>query len=174
MSIAEKLTLIAENEQKVYNAGYEKGKAEGGDNDFLDLRTNGGKNFGYLYCAMNHLITAPVIDTSKGTNFTNFCNGCSALVTIPLIDLSSATNTYNAFNGCSKLQNITFEGTIPISISFSSCSALSDISIENIITTLKDLTGQTAQTLTLHNTVGSKLTDEQKAIITAKNWELVY
>ena len=29
MSIADKLTLIAENEQKVYNAGYEKGKAEG-------------------------------------------------------------------------------------------------------------------------------------------------
>ena len=30
MSIAEKLAQIAENEQKVYNAGYEKGKAEGG------------------------------------------------------------------------------------------------------------------------------------------------
>lgn len=28
MSIADKLTQIAENEQKVYNAGYEKGKAE--------------------------------------------------------------------------------------------------------------------------------------------------
>ncbi len=31
MSIADKLTTIAENEQKVYNAGYEKGKAEGKD-----------------------------------------------------------------------------------------------------------------------------------------------
>lgn len=30
MSIAEKLQIIAENEQKVYNAGYEKGKSEGG------------------------------------------------------------------------------------------------------------------------------------------------
>lgn len=30
MTIAEKLTLIAQNEQKVYNAGYEKGKSEGG------------------------------------------------------------------------------------------------------------------------------------------------
>lgn len=30
MSIAEKLTTIAENQQKVYDAGYEKGKAEGG------------------------------------------------------------------------------------------------------------------------------------------------
>jgi hypothetical protein len=33
MSIAEKLTTIAENEQKVYNAGYEKGKVEGGDTE---------------------------------------------------------------------------------------------------------------------------------------------
>lgn len=30
MSIADKLTQIAENEQRVYNAGYEKGKAEAG------------------------------------------------------------------------------------------------------------------------------------------------
>ena len=33
MSIAEKLTTIAENEQKVYNAGYEKGKFESGDTE---------------------------------------------------------------------------------------------------------------------------------------------
>lgn len=37
MSIAEKLALIAENEQKVYNAGYEKGKAEGGGGDGLTI-----------------------------------------------------------------------------------------------------------------------------------------
>jgi hypothetical protein len=37
MSIAEKLALIAENEQKVYNAGYEKGKAEGGSRDGLAI-----------------------------------------------------------------------------------------------------------------------------------------
>ena len=30
MSIAEKLQTIAENEQKVFDAGYEKGKAESG------------------------------------------------------------------------------------------------------------------------------------------------
>ena len=33
MSIAEKLTTIAENEQKVYDAGYSVGKAEGGDTE---------------------------------------------------------------------------------------------------------------------------------------------
>lgn len=34
--------------------------------------------------------------------------------------------------------------------------------------------GGTTQTLTLHSTVGNKLTDTQKATITAKNWTLVY
>lgn len=33
MSVAEKLTTIAENQQKVYDAGYNKGKAEGGDTE---------------------------------------------------------------------------------------------------------------------------------------------
>lgn len=33
MSIAEKLQTIAQNEQRVYNAGYEKGKSEGGDTE---------------------------------------------------------------------------------------------------------------------------------------------
>lgn len=31
MNIAEKLSQIAENEQRVYNAGYERGKSEGGE-----------------------------------------------------------------------------------------------------------------------------------------------
>ena len=38
MTTAEKLQQIAENEQKVYNAGYEKGKAEGGGGDSYDRR----------------------------------------------------------------------------------------------------------------------------------------
>lgn len=37
MSIAEKLTTVAENMTKVYDAGYEKGKAEGGTTDYNDL-----------------------------------------------------------------------------------------------------------------------------------------
>lgn len=36
MSITEKLLTIAENEQNVYNAGYEKGKSEGGGGDVVD------------------------------------------------------------------------------------------------------------------------------------------
>lgn len=39
MSIAEKLVTVAENVQKVYDAGYEKGKAEGGgSDDFIGIK----------------------------------------------------------------------------------------------------------------------------------------
>jgi hypothetical protein len=51
---------------------------------------------------------------------------------------------------------------------------LSPETIQSIIDGLTDLTGQTAQTLTFHKDVGAKLTDEQKATITAKNWILAY
>jgi endonuclease I len=47
-------------------------------------------------------------------------------------------------------------------------------SVQSIVDALKDLTGATAQTLTFHADVGGKLTDAQKATITAKNWTLVY
>ncbi len=38
MSIAEKLQTIAENEQKVFDAGYEKGKAEGSSEEFVGVK----------------------------------------------------------------------------------------------------------------------------------------
>lgn len=63
--------------------------------------------------------------------------------------------------------------SIKQSISFDNCANLSDLSRQSIIDGLADLTGQTEQTLTVHKTVGEKLTDEQKATITAKNWGLV-
>lgn len=195
MSIAEKLQTIAENEQKVYNAGFEKGKSEGGDtetaynngfndgkqvgsDELLNVITNNKTNFSYLFCGKNALVTAPILDTSEGIRFDFMFNACISLVEVPLINISKVRSTVpnvgNMFTNCTKLVKITFEGIIPISISFADCSKLNNDSINSIITALKDLTGGTAQTLTLHNTVGSKLTDEQKAIITAKNWTLVY
>ena len=38
MSIAEKLQIVAENEQKVFDAGYEKGKAEGSSEEFVGVK----------------------------------------------------------------------------------------------------------------------------------------
>jgi hypothetical protein len=76
--------------------------------------------------------------------------------------------------GCMRLENITVEGTIGKSIAFAQSSLLTTASVNSIINALKDLTGAAAQTLTLHADVGARLTEAQKAAITAKNWTLVY
>ena len=91
------------------------------------------------------------------------------------LDFTTATNVNNMFNGCTMLIFVKFaKEALSRSINLSSCGSLNDISRQSIIDGLVDLTGGTARTLTLHATVGSKLTDEQKATITAKNWTLTY
>lgn len=86
--------------------------------------------------------------------------------------------TYNdlasAFGYSQNIESVTFEGVITKNANFWAQKNLNDASVQNIIDCLMDLTGSTSQTLTFHNTVGGKLTDTQKATITAKNWTLVY
>lgn len=91
------------------------------------------------------------------------------------LDFTECTTTSSMWSGCRNLVTVTPKAnTIKISISFADSPKLSDTSIQSIIDGLADLTGGTAQTLTLHKDVGAKLTDAQKATITAKNWTLVY
>ena len=73
-----------------------------------------------------------------------------------------------------ELTNITFEGIIGNAISFQWQYKLSDASVQSVIDHLQDLTGAVSKAVTFHPTVGAKLTEEQKAAITAKNWTLVY
>ena len=119
------------------------------------------------------------VDTENCNNATNAFAGLRALEIVdgkPL-NCSSATvaNRANMFAFCKALKEVRFvANSIKISISFNNCLSLSTDTIQSIIDGLADLTGGTAQTLTLHADVGAKLTDEQKASITAKNWTLVY
>lgn len=87
------------------------------------------------------------------------------------LDLSECTNVTNAFNQCLALEDIEFvPNTIPISINFSSCSKLTHDSLMSIINGLATVTE--TKTLTLGTTNLAKLTDEEKAIATQKNWSL--
>lgn len=91
------------------------------------------------------------------------------------LDFSECTACTIWLNGCGKLQDVSFvPNTIKISINFSPSPLLTKESIQSIIDGLADLTDSDTQTLTLRATVGAKLTDEQKATITAKNWTLAY
>lgn len=110
----------------------------------------------------------------NGVVITDLFNGCSSLVDSGTINFAGVSYATNAFAGCVALEEIRIAGTIGLSVSFANSGLLSDESIQSIIDALADKTGATALTLTLHATVGGKLTAEQKAAITAKNWTLVY
>lgn len=217
MSIAEKLTTIAENQQRVYDAGYAKGQAEGGGGNydegyedgqkaeydrFWDLFQNYGKRSHYAYAfAYNgwtdenynpkypidytntngignmFVWTRGITDTkvpitANGSCVNAFSN--SEIKRIPKLIFRGATNVNNMFLSATKLEELYCEGEIALSISFAQSNLLTNESVQSIIDCLKDLTGQTAQTLTFHATVGANLTEAQKATITAKNWQLVY
>lgn len=91
------------------------------------------------------------------------------------LNLSVSGNNGNMFFWCDNLKEVRFvPNSIYKKISCSHSPNLSTDTIQSIIDGLADLTGGTAQTLTLHANVGAKLTDEQKATITAKNWTLAY
>lgn len=105
---------------------------------------------------------------------TQFVCGCANLIEIKgQIDLTLCTSNTSAFNGCSLLESVSFkENSIHINISFSQSPKLSDESVQSIIDGLADLTGSDTQTLTFHTDVKNELSEEQRAIITSKNWTL--
>lgn len=241
MSIAEKLTAVSQNQQRVYDAGFAAGQAGGGYDEgyeagqqaeydrFWDRFQDYGKrtNYRYGFCGVGWtddnfkpkytpiVLTGNVYDISYFSKISYIdenifdCSGATLIqhflysnesdkpVTV-IMDIASCMqmkNTFvysdkletlelknvredctlnNTFLGCSGIVNFSCTGTIGMNISFANSNQLSDESIQNIIDHLKDLTGQTAQTLTLHATVGAKLNEAQKATITARNWALVY
>ena len=123
---------------------------------------------------MANINVVPALDFSTFTEMDSVFNNADKITTIRKLKVNENATWNYAFNAATALENITFEGTIGKNISFANSPLLTTASVQSIIDCLKDLTGQTAQTLTFHATVGGKLTDAQKATITAKNWTLVY
>lgn len=113
-------------------------------------------------------------DLSSATSIEGGFAFCHNLVSIEEIVSNENLAWTNIFNYSAALAEIRFSGVIGKSINLPECSKLSMESVDSIINALKNLAGQTAQTLTFHATVGGKLTEAQKAAITAKNWTLVY
>lgn len=112
-------------------------------------------------------ISLTVTDVKVMTNA--FRNG--SYTDLTLYDINPECTFSNFVIYCYNLVNFTCTGTIGTNIQFKQ-SPLTNESVQKIIDCLKDLTGGTAQTLTLHADVKAKLTEEQIAAITAKNWTL--
>ena len=85
------------------------------------------------------------------------------------------SNKYPVFSGCSSLTNIIIgNGFNANNLDLSASDKIERETAVNMFIALADRTGLTAYTLTLNQAVADKLTDEDKAIPTAKNWTIVY
>ena len=123
------------------------------------------------YLATNTAVKSLVLYNTAGVkSWGQLANGCSNLETISTLDCSGATSFQNWLNYSLAVKNLSFvPETIKVSINIPS-PVLTAESIQSIIDGLA--TVETAQTLTLHAVVKAKLTDEQLATITNKNWNL--
>jgi hypothetical protein len=182
MSVAEKLTAIAENQQRVFDAG-----KDAGSKAFWDAYQQSGKRTTYVagfagYCwndtTYNPLypVTAtdnsnylfwhsritntkvPVYTAANGVNGSSVFSNCSNLVTIPLLVVTEDSAYGGMFSNCTKLQNITIEGVIGKDFSITAATGLSDASLMNIVDHLKDYAGTgTTRTLSVGTTNIAKL-----------------
>ena len=135
-----------------------------------NLDVSKGTGFIYMFFYCESLKTIPRLNTSKGTSFAAMFDYCDSLQTITELDFSSASSIGTFTNSDSKLEFIKFLN-IKKSMNLSSSTKFSrETLVNNVLNNLVDLTGQTAQTLTLGSTNLSKLTDEDKLIATSKNW----
>ena len=117
---------------------------------------------------------------TKKIGYSIFYN-CFALKTVSLPStitedtyncLTSTSSSYYAFDGCTALEDVQLGQDWNMSLRLNVSNNLTVDSMVAMFNSLKDLTGTTAKTLTLGSTNLAKLTDEQKAIATNKNWTL--
>jgi len=158
MSIADKLTQIAENEQKVYEAGQQAEYDRFWDEYQRKTRTSW--DYAFYGIGWNdetykpkHPIVGSIPSTFRGGKFTNtlvqiVVTGSTAnafnssdVATIPSIDLTEATSTATCFNNASKLVDVTFVGTIPTTVNLQFASGLSVASMKSAILHLANYAG---------------------------------
>ena len=96
----------------------------------------------------------------QGDTMTVLCGALTSLIANRTIE-EVISNNIGALNG------------LKISISLTHIINLDRASLRAVINGLADLTGQTAQTLTLGATLMAKLTEEDIAIATNKNWTII-
>lgn len=198
MSIAEKLTTIAENEQRVFEAG------KNAEHDrFWDNFQNYGNKTNYenafrvwpdaCYNPKYSIVTSTgnaransmfnqstITDTRvditiKAVGSTYVFYNAQSLRTIRKLTVNKNVTFSNWFTNDDALENIVIDGEIGQNISFADCKKLTHDSLMSIIEHLYNYKadGDTStHTCTVGSTNLGKLTAAEKAIATEKGWTL--
>lgn len=115
------------------------------------------------------------LDAPKLVTTTNMFGDCIRLtdVTLNIPSYTSPESSINPiFSKCIGITNLTVNGELRAGLYLSASTNLTTDSLMSVINALVDLTGENSKTLTLGATNLAKLSDEQKAIATNKNWIL--
>lgn len=158
--------------------------------DLTSFNTSAVTNMMYMFKYCTNLTTLDLssFDTSSVTSMGGMFDNCDRLTTLDLssFNTSAVTNMMYMFYNCTNLTSIigthTLEevqsGTIKAlkgtkeSLNLSYSPLLERASILALFYGLVDLTGKTAQTVTLHDTAKARLTAEDIKIATDKNWKV--
>lgn len=143
---------------------------------YLDTLSMGNKVF--TNCTKLEEITFAEGVTTIGSQVFYGCKALkkvylpSSITTATNSSLTSTNSSYYVFYNCTALEDVQVGTDWNMSLRLNVSSNLTVESMVAMFNNLKDLTDETAKTLTLGSTNLAKLTDEQKAIATNKNWTL--
>lgn len=144
MTLAEKLTAVAENQQAVYDAGAEKGErdwweyyqSEYRGHTYQKLRTN------YLYAFAgpawddgNYHPIHPITPTTNAQNIYSYSGITDTKVSIDLTG-DVLSNCYNMFAYATKLKTVRLlrvSDKVSMSNHFTECTALENLTVEGVI-----------------------------------------
>lgn len=111
-------------------------------------------------------------NTENLMNSSYMFQDCTALQTCK-INLTNCMDMSSMFYNCQALTGLDFYGSIKEDLILSDCKQLTVDSLVATIDALANLVGSSQKTLTLGTTNLDKLTEEQKAVATGKNWILI-
>lgn len=131
--------------------------------------------------AYNKMTSIPLYDFRKVKEAYNLFYNCKVLESIPALNFESFDTTNTNFNindvnygwitGCSRLREIHIVD-IHYNFNISASTEFTREALVEIIGNLRDMTGSTALTLTMGATNMAKLTTDDIAVATAKNWTI--
>ena len=97
-------------------------------------------------------------------------NSCVELKRIDKLDISQLSTATSMFLNLPKLEEIVFVNGINVSIDLSTSPKLTVNTLIHILNSLSNRNGMSSFTLKIGSTNIAKLTPEQLAIATSKNW----
>lgn len=132
------------------------------------IDTSKATDMSRMFYKCHTLKELPLLDTSNVTDISFMFIQCNSLTEIPALNVSNVTKIGNILFGSKNIKSILMYG---MKVNFNISS--STFSREALVTILNNLsTVETTQTLSMGSTNLAQLTDEDKAIATAKGWTL--